>query len=253
MKVRWNVLAVVVFASFSNVLADVKLPSIIGDNMVLQADMKDPIWGWADPGESVKVSIDGQVKQTKAAKDGKWMVKLNPIKAGGPYDMTITGKNTIDLTNILIGEVWVGSGQSNMQFAVKQGKDPNQELENARYPEMRLFNVERTIAEKPAADVNGRWEICKPDTVAKFSAVLYFFGRDLHRQLKTPVGLIHSSWGGTPLEAWLSPPRSPGPAAQGRRFTVAGLGRKLPVLQKEIRRGSCRLQAADCPGRQSWN
>ena len=194
-------------------LADVKLPALISDNMVMQQKMKVPIWGWAEPGE--KVSVKGSWQwfgsSTKAGEDGKWMVKVGTPKAGGPYEITINGKNRITIKNILIGEVWLASGQSNMEMPVgdiggwKWGVlNYEQEIAAANYPNVRLFTVEMKVAEQPQSDCVGSWQLCSPQTIPPFSAVAYFFGRELHRELNVPVGLIHASKGGTYAEAWTS-------------------------------------------------
>jgi sialate O-acetylesterase len=188
-------------------VADVKLPAIIGDNMVLQQHAKIPIWGTADAGEKVTVTLRGQKLSTTADSAGKWQVRLNPLDIGEPLEITIAGKNTIRLQNVLVGEVWVCSGQSNMQWSVKASANPDAEIASAEYPNIRLFSVKRTVAEKPLSDVEGEWVACRPETVADFSAVGYFFGRELHKTLNVPIGLIHTSWGGTPAESWTSHPK----------------------------------------------
>ena len=190
-----------------SVFADVKLPAVISDNMVLQQGMKVPIWGWAEPGEKIFISVTWQSRGygARAGNDGKWMVKINPPrKAGGPYEMFIKGNNTITLKNILCGEVWVCSGQSNMQMSVRSSANAEQEIAAADYPDIRLFTVQQNVAEQPQSDCRGSWESCSPQTVPGFSAVAYYFGRELHKELNVPVGLIHTSWGGTPAEAWTS-------------------------------------------------
>ncbi len=185
-------------------LADIKLPAVISDNMVLQGNKKVSIWGWAEPGEEVMVSVSWHRMKwaVTADKDGKWMFKMNSPKMGGPYEMTISGKNTITLKNIMVGEVWVCSGQSNMQMSVKSSANAEQEIAAADYPNIRLFTVERKVAEQPQSDCVGNWTLCSPQTVPGFSAVAYYFGRELHEELDVPIGLIHTSWGGTPAEAW---------------------------------------------------
>ena len=182
---------------------DVKLPSVISSNMVLQQKSKVAIWGWADPGE--KVSISTSWKKTARAttgKDGKWLAKIQTPKAGGPYTVAIKGNNTITLENVLIGEVWVCSGQSNMQWSLNKTDDAEKYIAAANFPKMRLFYVTRTVAGEPQEDCEGNWAECSPETVARFSAVAYYFGRKLYEELDVPIGLIHSSWGGTPAEAW---------------------------------------------------
>ena len=203
---RWTLIlaAGLVLACAAGVGADVKLPAIIGDHMCLQQGMKAPIWGWAEPGEEVTVSIGGQKQTAKADADGRWQVALEPLKVGGPLEMTIAGKNTIKVADILVGEVWVGSGQSNMQMTVTSSKDNQKEIAEAKYPQIRLFSVERAVAAEPQKDCKGAWVECSPSTVPGFSAALYFFGRDVFKSVGTPMGLIHTSWGGTPAEAWTS-------------------------------------------------
>ena len=198
------VLFFLVLFNFLQVSAYVNLPSVINDNMVLQSGIKIPIWGTAEPGEKVTVSINYQKEVTTASEEGKWMVKLNPMKSGGPFEMTVSGKNTITLRNILVGEVWICSGQSNMAMTVNRSANPEQEVAGAKYPKIRLFTAKRTTAETPQKDVEGQWSECSPETVGEFSAAAYFFGRNLYKDLNIPVGLIHTSWGGTPSEAWTS-------------------------------------------------
>jgi sialate O-acetylesterase len=195
---------VLLLAGAGAALADVKLPSVIGDNMVLQQGEKVSIWGWADPDEEVMVGVSWNSMKwaVTADKDGKWSFKMSPPEVGGPYEMTLTGKNSITIKNILVGEVWVGSGQSNMQWAVNQSANAEQEIAAANYPKIRLFYVKRTVADKPQTDCEGKWVECSPETVPGFSAVAYYFGRYLHKELDVPVGLIHTSWGGTPAESW---------------------------------------------------
>ena len=197
-----SVCLVLVFTSAG--LADVRLPAIIGDNMVLQQAVKAPIWGWAEPGEDVTVKASWQESpvQAKAGRDGKWMAKIDTPKAGGPYEITIKAKNTITLKNVLVGEVWIASGQSNMEFAVNRTNNSRQEIADARYPNIRLFTVKKKVSAVPQSDCVGEWQVCGPNTISEFSAVAYFFGRELHGKLNVPVGLIHTSWGGTPAEAW---------------------------------------------------
>jgi sialate O-acetylesterase len=185
------------------VQADVKLPSLIGDGMVLQQGMKVPLWGTADPDEKVTVQFQDQ-KVAATARDGKWSVVFDKLKAGGPFEMTITGKNTIRVKNVLVGEVWICSGQSNMEMKVVNSANAREVIANATNPMIRLFTVKRIKADKPLSDVTGNWSECTPQTLPGFSAVGYFFGRDLEKALGVPVGLIHTSWGGTPAEFWTS-------------------------------------------------
>jgi sialate O-acetylesterase len=184
--------------------ADVRLPKVIGDHMVLQQGKPLPVWGWADAGEKVTVALGESKASATAAEDGKWTVRLEAMEAGGPCQMTVQGNNTITLEDILIGEVWVCSGQSNMQWPVSASNNHAEEAAAADYPNIRLFTVARKVAEKPMDDCQGAWTACSPQTVPGFSAVAYFFGRHLHKELEVPVGLINTSWGGTLAEAWTS-------------------------------------------------
>ena len=195
---------VVLAVCVAPVAADVKLPAIIGSHMVLQQEAKLPIWGTADAGEKVTVSLCGRTASATADANGKWKVALTPQKAGGPFEMTVAGKNTLTLTNVLVGEVWVCSGQSNMAMSVHGSWNSKEEIAKANYPKIRLFGVGRKTSDKPLDDVSGKWAECSPKTVGGFSASAYFFGRKLHKELNVPIGLINSSWGGTPAEAWTS-------------------------------------------------
>ena len=200
-----SVLLAGLFVVNQTATADVKLPHVIGSRMVLQREISIPVWGWADPNENITVKLGGNEVSTKASKDGTWKVEMPSMKAGGPFRMTVSGKNTIELTDILIGEVWVCSGQSNMQWPLKSAFNANQEIARANYPEMRLFYVPRIPAGQPVPDVDAEWLPCNSENSAEFSAVAYFFGRELHTELDVPVGLIHSSWGGTKIEPWTPP------------------------------------------------
>ncbi len=182
--------------------AELKVHALFSDNMVLQADLADPVWGTADAGQEVTVSIAGQKKSTKAAADGRWIVKLDPLKAGGPHELAINDK--ITFKNVLVGEVWICSGQSNMEMSVKSSNDAAEEKANSAHPKIRLFTVPKKQADQPEHDVVGSWKECGPDSIDNFSAVAYFFGRELHQKIGVPVGLIHTSWGGTPAEVWAS-------------------------------------------------
>lgn len=215
---RWMVLGcagawvAIGLLAVSPVSADVRLPRVIGSHMVLQCDKPLPIWGWADADEEVTVKLGDNTATTKADAKGKWMVKLPAMKAGGPVAMTVKGKNTIELTDILVGEVWVCSGQSNMEMGMGAIKNSKDEIAAANYPNIRLFNLPHLTSGLPEADVNAdiAWEACTPQAVAKgeyagFSATAYFFGREVHKALNVPVGLIDTSWGGTLIEPWTTP------------------------------------------------
>lgn len=184
--------------------ATVRPAGMFSDNAVLQQGVPIPVWGIADDGEKVTVRIADQEVST-VAKDGKWMVRLAPMKAGGPYTLTVSGNNTITMSNVLVGEVWICSGQSNMQFALASASNGQQAIATATDDNLRLYTVPRRTSYTPLDDVMSNWKVCSPETVAQFSAVGYFFGRDLRKALGVPVGLINSSWGGTFAEAWTSP------------------------------------------------
>ena len=204
--VRGAVLAWMVVAGASTTWAAVRLPAVIGDNMVLQRGRAVPIWGWADPGEQVTVTLARRTAVTKAADDGRWKVAFKELPPRQPLEMTVQGSSgsTLTLKNILVGEVWVASGQSNMELPVKVAKEAKREIAAADYPNIRLFTVVKKKAAEPQTDCKGKWVECGPKTVGDFSAVAYYFGRQLYRDLNVPIGLIHTSWGGTPAEFWTS-------------------------------------------------
>jgi sialate O-acetylesterase len=196
---------VLVSTSFAApVQADVTLPKIFGSNMVLQQGQPIRVWGWADVGEKVSVDLDDQTATAVADDKGNWRVDLPTKKADGKtYTMSVSGKNQIELKNILVGEVWLGSGQSNMAMTVKGVKDADKEIAAAKHPQIRLFLVPRAKAGAPAKDTTGgAWQECSPETVPNFSATAYYFARELQKELKVPVGIIASSWGGTKIEPW---------------------------------------------------
>ena len=186
--------------------AEIRLPAVIGDNMVVQAGDLVNLWGWADPNEEFQVKLSWHDAEwtTQADPQGEWSFRVASPEVGGPYKITLTGENTVTIENILAGEVWVCSGQSNMQWSVRQSANAEEEIAAAEYPKIRLFAVERNVAQTPQEDCTGSWVECSPETVAGFSAVGYYFGRELRKKLDMPVGLIHTSWGGTPAEAWTS-------------------------------------------------
>jgi len=184
--------------------ADVRLPKVLSDHMVLQQNLPLDIWGQADPGENVKVSFRGQEAATQADATGHWRVSLAPMAAGGPFEMAVNGKNSLKLSDILVGEVWICSGQSNMEWPMSLVNNAEQEIAAANFPRLRLFSVKHEVADTPQADLSGEWIVTTPENVRDFSAVGYFFGRELHKDLNRPVGLIDSSWGGTPAESWTS-------------------------------------------------
>ena len=185
--------------------ADVKLPAIFSDHAVLQRDARVPVWGAADPGEKVTVEFAGQSQSAVTGTDGKWRIALTNLKTGEPQTLTIKGKNTIVIQDVLVGEVWLGSGQSNMAMTVNRAKDYEKEQAAAKFPLIRQFKEESGANASAQTMGKGSWVLCAPETVGGFSAALYFFGRELHQTLNTPVGLINSSVGGTPIESWIAP------------------------------------------------
>jgi sialate O-acetylesterase len=183
--------------------ADVKLPRLIDSHMVLQRDMPVRLWGWADADEEVSVTIGKNSATAKANAEGKWKVELPAMKVDGKaHAITIQGKNKIELTDILVGEVWVGSGQSNMEWQLRSSAGSAEAIAAANHPNIRLFHVPKVAPPKVAEDINTTWKVCTPANAPNFSAVLYFFGKKLHGELDVPIGLINSSWGGSPIEPW---------------------------------------------------
>jgi len=212
-------IAVIFWAAANSLWADVKMPAIFGDHMVLQQEATVPVWGTADPGEKVTVTVGTESASATAGADGKWLVKLPALPPGtAALTVTVAGKNKLTFSDVLVGDVWVCSGQSNMEFGFGGAHNAATEGPKANDPQLRLFDVQRKTAMQPESDVVGSWQVCTPDTVKAFTAVGYFFGRELRSSLNRPIGLIESSWGGTPAQAWTSP---------------SGL-QKDPVLQKYV-------------------
>lgn len=184
-------------------MAEVKPNPLFSDGAVLQRGQNVPVWGTANDGEKVTVEFGGQ-KLDATAKGGKWRVDLKPLEAGGPFTMKISGENTVTVNNLMVGEVWICSGQSNMDFRFKGAASAKEEGPKAKYPKLRMFTVNKVTSPTPQAEAKGSWVECSPETVGTFSAVGYFFARDLHEKLGVPVGMIHTSWGGTPAQSWTS-------------------------------------------------
>lgn len=193
-------------ALLTSARANVTLPHVFGRHMVLQRDQPLPVWGWADPGENVAVQIGDQPAVTATATPaGEWRVALPKMTAGGPFTMKVTGKNTVALDDILIGEVWLCSGQSNMEWVVYNSLNPQEEIAAANYPNIRHIQVPKLTASVPGRDFQGAWQVCGPQTVGGFTACGYFMARELYKRLNVPIGLINSSWGGTRIEPWTPP------------------------------------------------
>ena len=208
----WAATVVAALFSLGTAHADVTLPSLFASHMVLQQDQPVIVWGWADPHETVTVQLDsGQTATVAATPDGEWQVTFPAMKADGrAHTLTVSGKNTLKFDDILIGEVWLCSGQSNMEMGIKMARDGDQEAAVANYPQIRLFLVPKSISAVPQRNVSATWKVCTPTNITEggwggFSAAGYYFGRELHQTLKVPIGLIESSWGGTRIDAWTPP------------------------------------------------
>ncbi|MDQ6700639.1 MAG: sialate O-acetylesterase [Acidobacteriota bacterium] len=224
---RWRSMPMLLAAGLMPLTADVKPSALFSDHMVLQSGMPVPVWGTAAPGERVTVTISGQQQSTTALPDGKWMLRLKNLTPGGPFQMTIAGTNRVTVSDILVGEVWVGSGQSNMAFTVSKKKaayagviDEEREIAEANYPQVRMFIAKSAKTYEPQFEIQGEWQVCNPENVPGFSAVGYFFSRDLHRELKTPVGFLTLAFGASTAEAWI------------RREALAGDPLLKPMLDR---------------------
>lgn len=218
-------------AATSPVAADVSLPSIFSDHMVLQRDEAVPVWGFAAAGESVTVSFDDHTVSTTADDAGRWRVDLPAMTAGGPFKMTVKGTNTVKIKDVYIGEVWLCSGQSNMEWPVAQTLNAEAEILGADRPLIRMYTAKHTLSATPQADVEGAWQVCSPQTVGGFSAVGYYFGRSLRDELEVPVGLIHSSWGGSRAEPWV--PRETLLSNPGYVGSVKQIDKQLAAYQAD--------------------
>ena len=186
-----------------SLFAEVKPNPLFTDGAVLQRGQAVPVWGTAREGEKVSVALGGQKLETTAS-NGVWRMDLKPLTAGGPFTLTITGDNVVTVNNVMVGEVWVCSGQSNMEWQFSRAANAAEERPKATYPKIRMFTVAKAVSIKPLTEPKGSWAECSPETVNDFSAVGYFFARDLYQKLGIPVGMIHTSWGGTPAQAWTS-------------------------------------------------
>jgi len=207
-KFRWTIASMglfLVLAVGAVAPAAVKLPSIFSDHVVLQRQMPLTIWGWADAGEKVTVELAGKSATTQAGDDGRWRVELPAMEAGGPHTLTVKGSNTLTVNDVLVGEVWLCSGQSNMEWPVSRSANAKKEIAAANHPKIRHFKVPHIARATPQADVPGKWAVCSPNTVGGFTAVGYYMARKLQQALDVPIGLIGSNWGGTRIEPWTPP------------------------------------------------
>jgi sialate O-acetylesterase len=199
-----SLIALAISALSSGILlAEIHPNPLFSDGAVLQRDQAIPVWGTARDGEKVTVEIGNQ-KVTTTAENGVWRVDLKPIPAGGPFTLTLTGDNTVTVNNVLVGEVWICSGQSNMEWAFNNAANAEEERPKANFPKIRMITVAKKISSQPLPEAQSSWVECSPEKVGGFSAVGYFFARDLYQKLGIPIGMIHTSWGGTPAQAWTS-------------------------------------------------
>lgn len=203
---RFFSLVVVLLLAAPSVAADVKLAAVFADHMVLQRDKPVPVWGWASPNEKITVTFAGQTHSAVADAHGRWQVQLDKLAASAePRSLVVSSaQGQLEVKDVLVGEVWLGSGQSNMGMKVNRCRDFATEKAAAQYPQIRMFQEKSLASATPKTDASGKWMVCSPDTVGEFSATLYFFGRELHRELKVPIGLINCSVGGTPIESWIA-------------------------------------------------
>lgn len=206
---HWQLLFLIIIVNPA--FAAIRLPKFFGSHMVLQRQKPVPVWGWAEAGEKLTVQLvaSGALKQskvTKAEKDGKWKIVLDATEAGGPYQLVIKGKQaSVILDDVLFGEVWLCSGQSNMEMLVNKVVNADEEKKAANFPQIRHFKIPHDRSLTPLEDVSGgEWLLTSPETVGNFSAVAYFYARELYEKLNVPIGLINSSWGGTQIESWIS-------------------------------------------------
>lgn len=200
------ILPALALMSFITGFANVRLPKFFGNQMVLQRNQKIPVWGWANKNEKVTVTFNQQTKTVNAGKDGKWRVDLEPENAGGPFTLTVKGKNQLTISDVLVGEVWICSGQSNMEFHVSSVMNFEKEIQSAHYPQIRQVEIIKDVSGLPKEDVtfDAAWKTATPENVKNFTAVGYFFAEKLYNELHVPIGLIHTSWGGTEVETWTS-------------------------------------------------
>ena len=237
------------------VYADATLPALLADHMVIQRGLPVHIWGMAAPHEAVGVTFRGETKSATADDDGRWSVYLSPGEAGGPFQLDIKATNTIVLNDILVGDVWVASGQSNMEFPMSELVNAQTEIAAAQYPKIRLFMVKHKPADYPLEDVESKaWAACTPETVADSSAVAYFFARHLQQKLGVPIGLVEPFWGGTAAESWtslraLSADASLMPVFAARAKTVAEESATVLREKREEREFQLAVEQAKAEGK----
>ena len=203
---RFYTLSIVILLTIPS-FGQIRLPAVIGDNMVLQQKSEAAVWGWGEPGSEIKVtgSWNNDTVKTKISNHSFWSVKLKTPAAGGPFTVNIKSNDELTLKNVMIGEVWICSGQSNMEWSADHNlMNAQEEIKNANYPDIRLFHVKKIATETPQDNCFAKWEECSPSTMHSFSSVGYFFSRNLHQNLNIPIGIIEVAWGGTPAEVWVN-------------------------------------------------
>jgi sialate O-acetylesterase len=243
-------------------VCEARLPGILGSHMVLQRDRPIHIWGWSNPGEKVSVVFHGTTRDIAANSLGNWSVFLPPESAGGPYQLTVTSGNTIMLDDVLVGDVWLASGQSNMEMPLKGFpgaplKNSAEEIAHAGQPQIRLLHIPHKAADFPLRNSDTSWTLCSPETAANFSAVAYFFGRELNAREHVPIGLIDATWGGTVAEAWMSLEAISADAAlmpvfATRAHMMESQGETAAILAKERREDLAARQAGQAPPNHAW-
>jgi sialate O-acetylesterase len=248
----------------SAAFCEVRLPKLLSDHAVLQRKAPIHIWGWAAPGERIVVALHGQKQTASTDELGKWSVYLMPEDAGGPYQMTIQGTNTLTLSDLLIGDVWVASGQSNMEMPLNGFpgsavvKDAEAEIAHADAPQLRLLRIAHRTSDYPLRDVDASWTTCTPQTAAEFSAVAYFFAREVQKHEHVPIGLIDATWGGTPAEAWtsldgLSADASLMPVFKARAQIVDMQAESAAIIEKEKREDAAARSANQPAPKHHWH
>jgi sialate O-acetylesterase len=186
--------------------ATTRVPSFVSDHMVLQRDVPNRIWGWDKPGTNVDVKLGPHTAAATADDDGTWSVEMPPLEAGGPHQLTVAGTDKLAIEDVLVGEVWICSGQSNMEWTVAASDNPEEEIAAANHPQIRHFKVHHQPAAEPQSDLRGDgWQPASPETAGQFTAAGYYFARELHSKLNVPIGIIGTNWGGTRIEPWTPP------------------------------------------------
>jgi sialate O-acetylesterase len=209
--------------------AEIRFPSVIGDNMVLQRGEPVPVWGWDTAGTKVSVTIGVTTVTATAGADGRWTAYLPTMKAGGPHEITVKGTSEATIKNVLVGEVWFCSGQSNMEWRVKQSNNADEEIAAAKHPRIRHIKFPHRPADNPQSDIpSDGWKVCSPETVGDFTAVGYFYGRFLQKELDVPIGLLGCNWGGTRIEPWIPPA---GFRAVPKLADIAGTLDQFPTIR----------------------